>query len=327
MPLFFSSGWLSLKGVKVLQIDIIRCPRCSADLELSEYQWNKKIECPYCGTPIRASHPEEVPEIWFHNKLTSEIAERKISSFLRKRISPSSFLSHELYFVPFYQLEGILTRLLLTGEKKRLDLSPLSLMLPAARPASFPCPENLKIGSGRSLYGFGSLKPFSFTPPAEGRIILPTLPLPRADHTLMALSRDTDETLFRSGLDFHTTLLFYPLHVAEYSFQSQRYLFILDGVSGEILYGTLPARFHIPFLLTAGTTLFTGAAAGFTALLLKAAFHKVTFQKTSFLIFLLLLAPFVLGKGLISLLKFLTRYLHETKTVFTDGKDFYDHAI
>jgi hypothetical protein len=311
----------------VLQIDIVRCPRCSADLEMAEYQWNKKVDCPYCGTPLRPSSPGEVPEIWMKNSLTSAEAVTRASRFLRGKISPSDFVTHELYYLPFFQLQGVLARLLFLDGKKKLDLSPLSLLLPAARPASFLCPDHLRISSGTSLYGFGELKPYSLTPPEEGRIILPTRPLPHTGDILMGLSRDTSETLFRSGLDFHTTLLFYPLHVAEYTFQGKRFLFIIDGVTGEILYGTLPARFHAPFFLTAGTALFTGTAAGFTALLLRAAFHNVTFHKTSFLIFLLIVTPVVLGKGFVALLRFLTRYLHETHTIFTDGKEFYDHEI
>lgn len=311
----------------MLQIAIVRCPRCSADLEMAEYQWNKRVVCPYCGTPLRPSSPGEVPEVWMRNNLDSGEAQQRARLFLHSKVPPSDFLSHELYYLPYFQLQGILTRLLDMNGKKRLDLSPLSLLLPAARPSSFPCPDHLKIDTGTSLYGFGRLKPYTLDPPAEGRIILPTRPLPHTADVLMSLSRDTSETIFRSGLDFHTTILYYPLHVTEYTYRGQRYLFILDGVTGEILYGTLPARFHTPFFLTAGTALFTGTAAGLTALLLKASFHHVRFQKTSFLIFLLLLAPVVLGKGLIALLRFLTHYLHETKTIFTDGKDYYDHEI
>ena len=311
----------------MLQIDIVRCPRCSADLEMAEYQWNKRVDCPYCGTPLRPSCPGEIPEVWMKDNVSPASTRQRVLLFLRNRISASDFRSHELYYLPFFQLQGILARLLLLDGKKRLDLSPLSHLLPAARPSSFPCPDQLKIDTGTSLYGFGQLKPFTLTPPAEGRIILPTRPLPHSAETLMSLSRDTPDTLFRSVLDDHTTLLYYPLHVMEYTYRGQRYLFILDGVTGEILYGTLPARFHTPFFLTAGTALFTGAAAGLTALLFKAAFHQVRFQKISFLIFLLLLTPVVLWKGVTALLRFLTRYLHETKMIFTDGKDFYDHEI
>jgi len=311
----------------LLQIEIIRCPRCSADLELAEYQWNKKITCPYCGTPLRPSFPGEVPEIWLNNTLTPDDARKRSSALLRNKVLPSDFFSHELYYVPFFQLEGVLARLLFLDGKKRLDLAPLSLVLPAARPASFSCPDHLKIVPGKSLYGVGSVKPFSLTPPQEGRIILPTLPLPDPSKALMKLSRNTPETLFRSGLDFHTTLLYYPLHVTEYAFQGQRYYFILDGVTGEILYGTMPARFHAPFFLAVGTALFTGTATGLAALFIRDSFHNVAFTEIPFLIFLLVLALFALGKGLLALLLFLTRYLHETKTIFTDGKDFYDHEI
>ena len=311
----------------MISVNIVRCPRCGADFEVSEHQWNRKISCPYCGTFLRPSCKDEFPEIWLKNTLSTSQAQNHFFRFLKNKVSKISLISDKLYFIPFYLLEGIYLHLSFNKKKKNLDLAPVRDIIPAARPATFPLPSSLKLFSGKSLYGYGTLKPHMTTPPAEGRLISPSLPPPDPEHHFLKETRTTSSTLLRAGIDIRLSLLYYPFRILEYRYCGARYFFLFDGTDGNILYGTLPGRFHYPPALASATALLTGLLPAFIVhLTASTLLHTGLLNSLSFYFILAILAIFA-GKGYVKILKFLPRYIHETGVLYTDGKEIYETPL
>lgn len=265
-----------------LKTKAIKCPECGVIIQTAST--SGKVECSHCTTPLLYRIQNDPPRYFIRSLLeikdTSQILLKTLRHFLIARdfIPRSRIISRRLYYIPFTCTTGyrcgehiIEGQDKMTEEKTkdtRVLISPFRHIRAAVNLASWgifeidplraikngilPSPLNEREGDDNAVF----LKPD-----------ISSLKEEEITRDFMTCNRNISSEII---LD-NSIILYYPVIRIFLQYRQNTYHFLIDGISGEIIYGTAPEAEENRFLPMAISALFIAwLSAGLLNFIIKA---------------------------------------------------------
>lgn len=242
----------------------ISCPSCGGTLVSMEGRRTSK--CPSCGGRNLVEIEGHVSKYYFEPELDLNAAKLTAQRRLRyDKLAPditrkARFYDAGLYFIPLYQMTAQRVGKLVTRDVKRqydvsyeeekanVLLRDIHHQAPAVKLGEWGV-ENIDLGKLRQAK---PLKPFDRSKLDKKAHVFDSVISPESAGIGRAVLSDIagDESrLLRKNL----SIIYCPVWLVKYTYRNRLYKLVINGITGDILYGRAPARDteRIPIMLAA----------------------------------------------------------------------------
>lgn len=292
-----------------LKTKAIKCPECGIIIQTAST--SGKTECSHCATPLLYRIQNDPPKYFIRSLLdikdTSQILLKTLRHFLIAKdfISRSRIISRRLYYIPFIYTTGyrcgehiIEGQDKITEEKTkdtRVLISPF---------------RHIRAAVSLESWGVSEIDPLRVI--KNGILPSPLTEKERDDNAIFLrpdISYLKEEEITRDFMTCnrnisseiildHSIILYYPVIRVLLQYRQNTYHFLIDGISGEIVYGTAPEAERNRFLPMVFSALFIAwLSAGLLNLIIRAIIINIALGGfiflSVFLFFIILVGIFI----------------------------------
>ncbi len=242
----------------------ISCPSCGGTLASTE--GSRTSKCPSCGGRNLVEIEGHVPKYRFEPEVDLKTAKLTAQRRLREgKLAPditrkARFYDAGLYYIPIYQMTAQRVGKLVTRDVKRqydvsyeeekanVLLRDIHHQAPAVKLGEWGV-ENIDLSKLRQIK---PVKPFDRSKLEKDAHVFDSTISPESAGIGKAVLSDIagdDSRLLRKSL----SVVYCPVWLVKYTYRNRLYKLVIDGVTGNILFGRAPARDteRIPVMLAA----------------------------------------------------------------------------
>ncbi|MCX7944155.1 MAG: hypothetical protein N2746_06565 [Deltaproteobacteria bacterium] len=277
-----------------LKTKTTKCPECGAAILISNT--DEITRCSHCNSPILVRLNNYITPYFIKSlvnvKDTTTILLSRLKHFLIANdfIPKSKVMNRTLYYVPFIYITGFRCSEHLLEEKDRLTNSlvgdtriirtSFKYLAPAVKLSDW---GTIKVDADRIFQNKNTLRPLREFTSENGVFIQPDVfTTPTDDLNLRFMT--PNENIKTEIIVENSILIYYPIIRVVLKYRRNIYHYSIDGLTGEILYGTAPESENNRFLPMAVAAFFTALfASGIGRFLLNTHGGGVIFMSFYFL--------------------------------------------